>query len=178
MARAAVATGTMAALAAAAALAACGSVPSIPWPGGDDPPPASAPEAAPAAASSDPGAPRLGVLSPRSLARGECGLFLWTRAEPPELVFFSNPETGRAAIVVDGAERSLRRLSAEGSGAAGRPGAQTFATEAGDVSLRLTIQESEPVQSGYRVGAASLRVTKADGWSGVVAAAGLAACQS
>jgi hypothetical protein len=125
-----------------------------------------------------PGAPRLGALSPRTLAKGECGLFLWSRTDPPELVFFSNPKTGKAAIVLDDAERSLDRAPAEGAAGADQEGLQTFSTDAGDVSLRLTIKDTEPVQGGYRVSAASLSVTNTKGWSGIFAAAGLATCQS
>jgi hypothetical protein len=152
---------------ALAALAACGGMPS--------PPPPRQAVATSAAAGGEELA--LGELRPRELARGRCGLFLWTRAAPPTFVFFADAETGAAAIVIDGRERSLRRLSVGAPVAGGRPGAQTFSTESGDVSLRLTVQQTEPVEGGYRVAAASLRITKVDGWSGVVATAGLAACQ-
>jgi hypothetical protein len=122
----------------------------------------------------------LGALGPRELASGQCGLFLWTRTASPTLVFFADPTTGRAAVTLDGRERALRRVGAEAAtsaAAGGRPGAQTFATESGDLSVRLSVQGSEPVENGYRVTGASLRLTDADGWSGVVATAGLAACQ-
>jgi hypothetical protein len=150
-----------------AALAACGSLPG-----------AAAPEpAAREGAASGSSELRLGELSPRELASGRCGLFLWTRTQPPSFVFFADPETGRAAVVLDGRELALRRLSVDGPAAAGRPGAQTFATASGDVSVRLTVQGTEQVENGYRVTGASLRVTNAVGWSGLVATAGLAACQ-
>jgi hypothetical protein len=139
--------------------------------GGDGP---AAPSPVPAAAAGD--GLDLGTLAARDLGSGQCGLFLWTRTQDPQLVFFSNPETGEAAVVVDGRERALRRLGVDGPTTGGR-GAQSFATATGDVSARLTIQETEPVQNGYRVASASLRVTVEDGWSGVIATAGLAACQ-
>ena len=113
----------------------------------------------------------------RELASGQCGLFLWTRSTPPTFVFFADAATGAAAIVLDGRERALRRLSVDAPVAGGRPGTQTFSTDSGDVSLRLTVQETESVENGYRVPSASLRITEVDGWSGVVATAGLAACQ-
>ncbi len=120
---------------------------------------------------------RVGVLGARDLRGGECGLFLWNRATPPELVFFANPDSGEAAVVVDGRERALRRLEVEAPVDGGRPGSQTFATSSGDMSVRLTVLETEQVQDGYRVTSASLRFGDATGWSSVMPAGGLAACR-
>jgi hypothetical protein len=156
------------ALAAAGALAACGVGAAAPAP---------APRTAVAASAVADGDLQLQALSPRELGRGECGLFLWTRTPDPQFIFFADPSAGRAAIALDGREVALRRLAVDASGAAGRPGAQAFATDSGDVSLRLTVQDTEAVENGYRVKSASLRVTRVDGWSGMVATAGLAACQ-
>jgi hypothetical protein len=152
------------AAAAALALAACAS--------------GQSPEPAPSAGAPEAGDLRVGELGPRELSSGECGLFLWSRATPPELVFFANPETGEAAVVLDGRERTLKRLSVETPVPGGRPGSQTFASDSGDVSVRLTVLETEAVQDGYRVASASLRFSDDKGWSGVVPTAGLAACRS
>jgi hypothetical protein len=131
-----------------------------------------------AAASADADdALRVGAIDARDLGSGECGLFLWNRATPPQLVFFANPDTGEAAIAVDGRERALKRLEVESPAAGGRPGSQTFATSSGDMSARLTVLETEQVQDGYRVGSASLRFSDAAGWSSVMPVAGLAACR-
>jgi hypothetical protein len=150
------------------ALAACGGGPDLPGVAAGAPATIDAP-------STD--EVRIGALGSRELGSGQCGLFLWSRAESPELVFFANPESGVAAIVLDGRERALQRLAVEAPVAGGRAGSQTFATETGEVSVRLTVLETEVVEGGYRVGSASLRIADDRGWSAVVPTAGLAACQ-
>lgn len=151
---------------AALSLAACAS--------GRTPEPPRAADPAPAASGAD---VRIGALGARTLPSGQCGLFLWTRAAEPELVFFVNPESGQAAVVLDGRERSLSRLAVEAPVTDGRAGAQTFASQSGDVSVRLTVLETEPVEGGYRVGSASLRFNDDKGWSSITPTVGLAACQ-
>lgn len=139
--------------------------------------PTRAERGAPAAAVSGDENLRIGELAPRNLGAGECGLFLWTRAASPMLVFFSNPTRGSGAIVVNGRELTLRRLDVRGGAGGERYGDQIFTTASGDIRVELTINESEPLENGVRVPSAALNVVDEAGWNTVLTVGGLAACQ-
>ncbi len=175
------------AAAAAGVLAACGAGMEIPLPGpfggdGDavarDRPSGTQdrPSAAPVGDPSE--GPRIGELaSRRGFDSGECGLFLWTRTADPALVFFADSSRQTAAIQLDGDEVALRRVEVTGSRDGEQYGVQVFASANGDVTTRLTIDESEPIENGALVRTANLRVTDARGWSTVLSVGGIAACQ-
>lgn len=120
---------------------------------------------------------RVGELSPRDLGSGECGLFLWRRAGEQSLVFAFNSSTERAAIVIDGAERALRRTEVVSSTSGAQFGEQVFATTGGEISVRLAIHERQDIADGARISRAVLRVADDRGWSAVIGVGGLAACQ-
>jgi len=120
---------------------------------------------------------RVGALEPREPSPGECGLFLWRLADTQSLSFFYNSTTGRAAINIDGVERELRRLHVISSPTGSRHGEQVFATPGGAISVRVVIHEREDVRDGVRIRRAVIRVADDRGWSVVIGAAGLAACQ-
>lgn len=120
---------------------------------------------------------RVGALEPREPSPGECGLFLWRLADTQSLSFFYNSTTGRAAINIDGVERELRRLHVISSPTGSRHGEQVFATPGGAISVRVVIHEREDVRDGVRIRRAVIRVADDRGWSVVLGAGGLAACQ-
>ena len=154
------------ALLASGLLAACGAGPSRDTSAGVDP--------VNGAPSADP-AVRVGAITARDLPSGQCGLFLWRRTDDPQLVFFFNSTTGRAAVAVDGQERALTRVEVtDGTDGAGE---QVFATQGGQFAVRVAIHEREEIPDGVRIARAVVRVSDDRGWSAVIGAGGLAACQ-
>lgn len=120
---------------------------------------------------------RVGELAPRQPSPGECGLFLWRLVDTQPLSFFYNSSSGRAVINIDGRERELRRLHVTSSPTGSQHGEQVFATAGGEISVRVVIHEREDVRDGVRIRRAVMRVADDRGWSVVIGAAGLAACQ-
>ncbi|MGD2131804.1 MAG: hypothetical protein PVI23_03370 [Maricaulaceae bacterium] len=134
-----------------------------------------------AAAFAADGELRVGALPPRDLSDlepGQCGLFLWGRTGERPLVFFFNSTTGRAAMVIDGSERALRRLEVTSSSSGARYGEQMFADIGGEVTARVAIDEREDVANGARITRAVLSVSDDRGWRSVIGVGGLAACAS
>lgn len=167
---------------AAGLVSACAAGVDLPLPGplgGNNDREASAQSRPSAAPVGDPASGvRIGELaSRRDFESGDCGLFLWTRSADPRLVFYADPARETAAIQLDGREVALRRLDVTGAPDGDQYGVQVFASASGEVTARLTINQSEPIENGAMVPSANLRVTDARGWSTVLAVGGLAACQ-
>ena len=53
-------------------------------------------------------------LGPQTLASGECGLFLWTLAEPRLFVFFSKAGSEFALVSVNGTSERMSQIGVDG----------------------------------------------------------------
>jgi len=119
----------------------------------------------------------IGPLPPQQLEEGECGLFLWSRDDAPELIFFANLSRSRALMNLDGTLTPMARASEDGAAQAGLTRQQSWRGQGG-AAAGLSLEIGESLRGGVRVPVASVRVTQADGWDRVVPAAGLTACQT
>lgn len=117
----------------------------------------------------------VGALPSQELNAGQCGVFLWSRRAEPEFVFFSRLEGGTALMNINGALVAFQRTESV-TGGEGET-TQVFRSPGG-VSINLSMQTGEQMQGGVRVPAASIRLTKKDGWDLVIPAAGLTACET
>lgn len=116
-------------------------------------------------------------VGPQRLEREQCGLFLWTLGERPELILvaFDNP-TG-AAVQLEGRERYLSRTQFGGERVAGVFERQTFEGAGLQVRVEVTFDPSRPVRDGAMVQQGSITATDRDGWETVIPVGGLSGCQ-
>lgn len=116
-------------------------------------------------------------LAPQRLEREQCGLFLWTVSERPELILvaFDNP-TG-AAIQVEGRERFLSRTQFGGERVAGVFERQTFEGAGLRVRVEVAFDPNRPVRDGAMVREGSIIATDREGWQTVIPVGGLSGCQ-
>lgn len=130
---------------------------------------------APVAAAAQPVTGPVGVLAPRELEAGECGLFLYARRAEPQFIFFAQDGAGTAQMNLDGAEESLTRSEA----AVQRELATQQAYQGeGGLRVELSLEIGEALTGGIRIPAGSLRLSQPDGWDLVIPVTGLSACQS
>jgi hypothetical protein len=119
----------------------------------------------------------VGTLPPQELGAGQCGLFLWTNASEPRLVFASLTG-GNARMMVNGQELALARNAAEGQEIYGQFESQHFYSEAMDVALNIVVERRVAITDGAVVPSATLRVKERNGWETVIPAGGLIGCEA
>ena len=109
-------------------------------------------------------------ISAKTLAAGECGLYVWTAdaakqftlfASPHEIIFFNNGDT-ISLIEVDASTRQA--------------GSREFLNPEGK-TLQLTLLSPQDFDGGTRYKAGRLTSLSDDGWEKVVPIVGLYACQ-
>lgn len=119
----------------------------------------------------------IGPLRPQQLLDGQCGLFLWSRDEGRNLVFFGLSARSEGKMMIAGQEVTLKRISARGEAFFGQHPNQTY--KKGDISVTLSLgMEARPnMAGGAVVSRGSLRFEQTGGWNLVVPVGGLVACQ-
>jgi len=132
-------------------------------------PPASA--IAPAAASGP-----VSELPPQALESGACALVLWSRATPPMRLAMALDAPPSVRLVIGGDVQELPRVGMEGEPLSGFAPRQLY--EGGGITLAITLEvrAAAPVPGGIAV-PAGLEITAPGGWSMILPAAGLIACQ-
>jgi len=141
-------------------------------------------ESAPPAASSSVAAPsvqgagvRIGALTPRKLAAGECALFLWARTSERKMVFFGGRD-GVGKAVIDGREVSLTRETVDGRELLGQYESQSFAYQGHHLLMQLGFEQRPGLDRGAIISQGTLRLKQADGWEYILPVGGLVACES
>lgn len=120
---------------------------------------------------------RIGELPPQQLAPGQCGLFLWGKSVPPQLVLFGTGREGQARMVLDGRAVDLVRATAEGDPVFGQFPRQSFALAGAEIGLTLEFERRPDLVGGAMVPRGLLELRDAAGWSQVMPVAGLIGCQ-
>lgn len=115
-------------------------------------------------------------LSPQVLTEGECGLFLWTRREAPEFVFFAKANTETAKFWYEKAEQALTRTGVGGD-VFGQQLTEQFFTLPDGRKLELSLTPGDLLVGGQRVPEATFRVLDSEGWATLIPAAGVTVCQ-
>ncbi len=118
-------------------------------------------------------------LGPRTLASGDCGLFIWTADSARRLVLFTRPG-GADAVWHDGASEQVLTVSRAASPAiVGLPSKQSFVS--GPVALTYDLRAPQAITQGtrYKSGVLKLKSTGNAGqaWETVMPVVGLSACQ-
>lgn len=115
-------------------------------------------------------------LSPKSLPPGECGLFLWSKSETPDFVFYSRAGSETADFWYEKQERKLTRTGVSGEVFGQQLTRQLFTLEDGR-AVALEMTPGELLVGGQRVPQASFKITDAEGWVTMMPAVGASVCQ-
>jgi len=118
-----------------------------------------------------------GVLSPRKLAVGECGMFLWSRNTERALVFFGEGR-GDARAMIAGQEVNLKRAAVEGREAFGQFESQTYTAGNERLQIDVKFEHRDGMGRGVIIQPGTLTLINSDGWRTVLPVAGIVACYS
>lgn len=117
-------------------------------------------------------------LSPQQLRAGQCGLFLWSRDEKRDLVFFSLGSRAEAKMNIAGQEVTFDRTKAEGVSTLGQYPRQSYQRGDLSVSLSMDIESRANMSGGVVVPRGSLRFEQTGGWNLVLPVGGIIACET
>lgn len=134
-----------------------------------------APQASGPAGGAIPGAP-FGEAPAQKLDQGECLLALWSRTTPPLRFLVASDRPAQAWVRLNGRDLALPRVSQQGQPAFGHFPEQQFAGQGVTMTVRLEIDATKPLPDGAVVNG-TVDYRNAEGWTTVVAAAGMLACK-
>ena len=115
-------------------------------------------------------------LGAQTLAPGECGLFLWSRTNIDQFIFFSRALSGRAALRYGPDTLSLRQSQARGE-IFGQFNTETVYGVDGGGTVVLSFEAGDALTGGQRIENGLLTRTDAGGWQTKLPVAGVRACQ-
>jgi hypothetical protein len=117
----------------------------------------------------------LGAIGRQDLPREGCAAYLWTLAEPRQMVAMAEP--GLLRLTLDGKPVDLARTAAEGSAGLGLAATTRYAADGVSATLELTVQEQPNMTKGALAPAATLTVARAGGDAVVTPVAGMVGCR-
>lgn len=119
----------------------------------------------------------LGAIGKQALPPAGCAAFLWTAAEPRQLVAMATAEPGSLRVVLDGKTVDLPRTAAEGAAARGLAAVSRYATGEVSASLELSAIERPDLRDGALAPEALLTVSQVGKDAIVMPVAGIIGCQ-
>lgn len=111
-----------------------------------------------------------GVIAGKTLAPGECGLYVWTADAAKTFTLFASPSE------ISYFEKSVEILLTETNNANPQSTIRNFTDETGKI-FNLTLLSPESIEGGIRYKAGRLTSLSSDGWEKVVPIVGFYACQ-
>ncbi|WP_084399993.1 hypothetical protein [Henriciella aquimarina] len=115
-------------------------------------------------------------LGPQQLESNECGLFLWSKTDATQFIFFEKSQTGRATMKLGAETVELVQTVNSGVIFGEFMTEQGFAAPGGE-QVMLTIVPGDELQGGQRVESGRLTVTTPEGWRTVIPVLGVRACE-
>ncbi len=115
-------------------------------------------------------------LSGRTLAAGDCGLFVWTADAQKKFVLYSQSQSASAAWLSPNGEVQLSVKDESGEPTQGQFPAQLY-TSKNYGELRLNLREPQAISDGTRYRAGTLTMNDESGWARVTSVVGLSACK-
>jgi hypothetical protein len=116
-------------------------------------------------------------LEPQPLEQGQCGLFLWSIGERPQLVLVAYDQPSGALIFSGGRERYLSRTAFGGEQSSGHFERQTFEGSGLTLRVELSWDGTRQVRDGSVVREAQITLTDREGWETVIPVGGMSGCQ-
>ncbi|MEE2877753.1 MAG: hypothetical protein VX593_02000 [Pseudomonadota bacterium] len=115
-------------------------------------------------------------LGPQTLAKNECGLFLWNRTDASQFIFFQKEQSGEAVMQIGANAANVMQTINRGSIFGEFMTEQGFAGPNGE-QIMLTVVPGEELQGGQRVEQGKLEITTSEGWKTLIPVVGVRACQ-
>jgi len=119
----------------------------------------------------------LSQLPARYLQAGECGLFVWTAAEPHRFIAFSRSGTGEAVVLV-GHETEQYRIAKKTGTPTNEQFPEQYLVSASEQKLVLKLAHPQVIEDGTRYRSGRLSGQTADGWQKVTPVIGLSVCMT
>lgn len=116
-------------------------------------------------------------LGPQPLEPKECGLFLWSKTDPSQFIFFEKAQTGRATMKIGPETVEVVQTINRGTIFGQFMTEQGFAAPGGEQVL-LTFEPGEELQGGQRIESGRLTITTGEGWRTLIPVLGVRACQT
>ncbi|KCZ94297.1 hypothetical protein [Hyphomonas johnsonii] len=116
-----------------------------------------------------------GELSPQQLGPGECGLFLWTHAQPNRFIFFSRAGTDTAIMRLKGAEKPLTLVQRRGGLFGQFMTDMRFNSDAGTITISFV--PGAELDGGQRIDSGRISIVGKEGWETLIPVYGLSACE-
>ena len=118
----------------------------------------------------------LGAIGRQALPPTGCAVYLWTRAETPQLVGMAAAEPGVLRVSLDGKPLDLPRTGTQGTTARGFAAVSRYAAGEVSATLELVAVERPDLSDGALVQEAMLTVGKAGQDATVTPLGGLIGC--
>ena len=120
--------------------------------------------------------PRAG-LPAQSLNPGECGLFLWSKTDISQFVFFARAGNSDALILLEDRPESVELAQARGAIFGQFLTDLTYIVRSSGQEISVSYTPGEVLTGGARVSNGRISYSGADGWTRVVPVLGVRACQ-
>ena len=115
-------------------------------------------------------------LPAQSLAPNACGLFLWSKSDISNFVFFAEAGREEALAHINGAPTDLK-ITRRGGTVFGQFFTEYDFTEPGGGAVTLSYEPGDELTDGARVQAGSLQYTTPEGWRMVLPVLGARVCR-
>jgi hypothetical protein len=120
---------------------------------------------------------RFDALESQPLGQGECGMFLWGRnGEQPILLLAAFASPAEARVRVNGRDRRLRRMNADGASRYGLFENQSFSDDRMTLEVDVVFDENRELTDGVALERGVIRARDAEGWEVVISVGGLIGC--
>jgi hypothetical protein len=124
------------------------------------------------------GMPALAELPMHSLARGQCALVLWSRNSTPVRFLVTLDRPAVANVMVQGRIVELARVQQNGQSLHGQFPEQHYRGEGISLEVSFAREDARELAGGAVVSSAVVEYVDAAGWTSIIPAAGLIACQT
>jgi hypothetical protein len=120
----------------------------------------------------------LAELPTQQLARGQCALVLWSRNSTPVRFLVTLDQPAVANVMVQGRIVQLARVQQTGQSLYGQFPQQHYRGEGISLDVSFARDDARELAGGAVVSSAVVEYVDAAGWTSIIPAAGLIACQS
>jgi len=120
----------------------------------------------------------LAELPTQQLARGQCALVLWSRNTTPVRFLVTLDQPAVASVMVQGRIVQLARVQQTGQSLHGQFPQQHYRGEGLSLEVSFAREDARELAGGAVVSSAVVEYVDAAGWTSIIPAAGLIACQS
>jgi hypothetical protein len=124
------------------------------------------------------GMPTLAELPTHQLARGQCALVLWSRNSTPIRFLVTLDEPAVANVMVRGRIVELSRVQQSGQSLHGQFPEQHYRGEGMSLEVSFARDDARELAGGAVVSSAVVEYVDEAGWTSIIPAAGLIACQT